>query len=196
MKLALSGKMFTGKTTFAKDLGIWGFQRLSFADPLKDYCCQEFGITREQLEEHKNEYRAWLQQTGQAMKVLHKDDQYWTKVLLAKLDGLSPKINVVIDDVRFPYELEPLEKRGFLHCHMMAPHDVRLFRGRQRHGPDFVIPDPEHISETALDGVLDPKKTVVLRNDTTLTDTSLFAKMMLCKLLELEIGREKWWQTL
>jgi hypothetical protein len=194
MKIAFSGKVLTGKTTLARALEPWGFTRLSFADPLKDYACAEFGITREQLEANKDQYREFLQNTGQAMKAIHNDLLYWTNQLLVKVDMMPDVRNVVVDDTRFPYELEPLLKRGFLHVKLIVPEATRLYRGKLKYGDAFELKGNEHESETALDDYTE--NTLIVTNDIMMDRPEQFARYLLHKLLAYEINKETWWKLL
>lgn len=195
MRLAISGKMLTGKSSIAKALEPWGFKRMAFADPLKDFACHEFGITRAELERDKDHYREYLQRTGQAMKTLHKDDLYWAKKLFEEIKALPPIQNIVVDDVRFPYELDELIDMGFTHIKLIAPLATREYRGKIKFGPDFVIPMPEHESETALDNFT-PQGTLIVTNGMMMDDPAPYARYLLRQLLSMELDKETWWRSL
>jgi hypothetical protein len=116
MIVAIAGKRGVGKSTFANRLvSVYGFKKVSFADPLKLASEIIFpGIyTGMTLANKETPYftkgetrRDFLIALGQLAR--YYDEMVWVKA--AKLE--SYKTNVVVDDLRFKNEAEHLKKLG------------------------------------------------------------------------------------
>tara|TARA_B110000977_G_C10984369_1_gene457370 strand:- start:141 stop:665 length:525 start_codon:yes stop_codon:yes gene_type:complete len=101
MKLAIIGKMGSGKSTCAEYLNKnHDFKILSFGGPVKKYVQEIFNDTT------KN--RELIQTFAQKIKEIDKD--VWVNHLLRNIKDSE---NIIIDDVRFPNEYNALEKAGF-----------------------------------------------------------------------------------
>jgi adenylate kinase family enzyme len=115
--LGLSGKRGTGKTTTANYLvKYYGFKKLSFADLLKTQASKVFEFTEEQLngKEKEKPYfkngetpRDFFIKYGQLIRYF--DSEYWVTETLKQAHKLP---RVVIDDVRYPNEIEGIKKAG------------------------------------------------------------------------------------
>lgn len=104
MKIALIGKMCSGKSTIANYLkNNYNYKILSFGQPVKQYATEIFGL--------KNKNRAIIQDFAQ--KVREIDDEVWIKYLIRKYREENYS-NIVVDDVRFPKELKALKQEGFV----------------------------------------------------------------------------------
>ena len=139
MILLLSGKMNSGKDTFAQmlmDECPHPVERLKFADPLKDILAETFDVTREELERLKDEgepYRGYLQRFGSGKMKEFFGDDVWAQLALERCS--EEDTLYIIDDFRFPIE------------HLPGSFTVRIHRVQL---PDTLV-DVNHISETALD---------------------------------------------
>ena len=147
MKIALSGRCGSGKTTVAQylvekfaDDDNHRYIRGSFAKGVKDVATKYF-----RMDPLKKD-RALLQKVGVAMREI--DSEVWVNTLLDDLDVGTPsfdKQNIVVDDMRFPNEYVALKRLGFVMVRLEASAKVRKKR----------IPDTYcegvHISETAID---------------------------------------------
>lgn len=158
MRIAISGKMFAGKTTAAnalvRDLG---FTKMALADELKaisSEIAQWFGQLATSYETHKlfAEFlldkthpigRAWLQWLGTNCLRKRLPD-IWVEMLLRKI---PPSGSIVVDDVRFFNEAEGLQKVGFWLVRIETPDAVRLSRAPASYDPKSAL----HVSETQLD---------------------------------------------
>lgn len=101
MKLAIIGKMGSGKSTCADYLHKkHNFKILSFGEPVKKYAKEIFNDTT------KN--RKLIQDFAQKIKEI--DPDVWVNYLLRNVKDSE---NIVIDDLRFPNEYSALEKVGF-----------------------------------------------------------------------------------
>ena len=123
-RIAICGRMCAGKTTLASNLE-WdhGFKRLSFAEPIKRYAGEIFGMTGKD--------RALIQDFGQKMREI--DNQVWIKLMERKLDS-HPDQRVVIDDVRFWDEFLMLRDRKFLLVRLDVGKEEQLSRLRKLYG--------------------------------------------------------------
>lgn len=115
MIIGLSGDKGTGKTLGAQYLEReYGFKRVSFATKLKDIAklLFPFDTIHFSVAGKEKPYKAFpwtprefLVQLGLFMR--YWDEDYWVKAL-----KLSEKDKVVIDDVRFPNEVEYIRSLG------------------------------------------------------------------------------------
>lgn len=154
MVIGLSGKIGTGKTAVAKILAEHGYVRRSFADALREEIAEALDIPVEWTHERKAEtlrrdpsgilprrgmtIREAIQWWGTDFRKA-QDPLYW----IAQVDAwiaAHPGVDVVVDDVRFPDEVDMLLARGAITVRLL-PYD-----GWQ---PG---PHANHASETALDG--------------------------------------------
>ena len=129
MILLLSGWSSSGKDAVASLLvKLYGFQRLAFADPLKEMVAEEFGVPMAQLhdEEKKRTHRVIigseektlrevLIQRGQEIRQEHGDPGFFARAIanqiLERRDEASQRnvgIDFVIPDWRLPIERETL----------------------------------------------------------------------------------------
>ena len=126
MIIGVAGYKGAGKDTIANVLQTsFGFEKMSFAQPIKDLIHYTFGIDKAILSGDNGERifreepmpdwfylspRDMMQKIGMAFRdELHKD--IWVKVL--ERDIKNTKKNIVIPDVRFKNELEMINKYGF-----------------------------------------------------------------------------------
>ena len=126
MIIGVSGYKGAGKDTIANVLQTsFGFEKMSFAQPIKDIVHNTFGIDKAILsgDDGEREFREtsipeWfylsprdmMQKIGMAFRDnLNKD--IWVKVLENKIK--NTKKNIVIPDVRFQNELDMINNYGF-----------------------------------------------------------------------------------
>jgi adenylate kinase family enzyme len=106
MKLAITGKMGSGKTSIAKYLvEKYNFTKFSFADDVKLYATEIFDINI------KIKDRKLLQQFATKMKEI--DENIWIKRLDNKIKDIDISDNIIIDDLRYPNEELYLISNGF-----------------------------------------------------------------------------------
>jgi len=130
--IGLSGLIGSGKSTVADYLvSEYGFEKMAFADTLKDVCSALFGWDRALLEGGTPESRAWrdqpdpywtqalqrtvtprwaLQNIGTDIMREQFDDYVWIYALYQKL--LRTDSNVVVTDCRFFNELDAVKRAG------------------------------------------------------------------------------------
>ena len=122
MKIALSGKMRSGKDTIGDYLvDNHNFNKYSFAKSLKKIGNHVFGFTKE-----SENGRMLLQELGKFGRLV--DENFWVERTLDEIqDTLSD--NIVITDMRFENEAEHLKREGFILIRINAPHEDCVARG-------------------------------------------------------------------
>jgi dephospho-CoA kinase len=152
VKIALTGKMRSGKDTVANHLYIrHSFNRVAFGDALKKNAHAVFPWVYEW-----NKPRALYQQFGQLMRQIEPD--VWVKHAERAVKGAidynvntgAENVGVVITDLRQPNEYEWARNNGYTIIRVMAPDEDRLFRAKLA-GDDFNEADLEHETESHVD---------------------------------------------
>ena len=116
MKIGLIGKMCSGKTYVGNILSRrCALKKFAFADKLKE-------ITRDLFLMNTKD-RKLLQDVGQAMRVI--DPYVWINYLLYKI---KDEDRVIVDDIRYPNELEALRDRGFTIIKLVVDKDTQKDR--------------------------------------------------------------------
>ena len=139
--IIFSGKQYSGKDTAAKimlDL-MPEYRRCAMGDIIKQTYAAQKGLTYEQIEQNKSQYRADLIALGNWGRAQNPD--YW----LYKI--LEQKGNIIVTDVRVPHEYEIFKAAGAITIRVEASRDVRMQRG------DLVGEDD--ITEIGLDHIKD-----------------------------------------
>lgn len=165
IRIALTGKMRSGKSTFARELSLYhGFQTISFGGSLKSYADKLFAysdvypieeITREGVfgteVVSSKKPRKLYQDFGQIMRQL--DPNIWVQHAGSSMevweDSRSTK-GIVIDDLRQPNEFEWCRKNGFIIIRVVTDEDSRVDRIK-REGDAFVVGDLKHDTEMHSD---------------------------------------------
>jgi dephospho-CoA kinase len=146
MKIAVLGKMRSGKDTLAKYFIDNDFAtQLAFGDEIKS-------IARKYFPEEvaKGKPRWIYQKVGQDFRAI--DPDVWVKKLERKVFGLEylGQTSIVITDVRQMNEYEFLKKQGFTVIKVEAEDELRKER-ILRSGDIFEPEDFYHETETAVD---------------------------------------------
>jgi len=154
--LALSGKMGVGKSYIAEKLEARGWHRQSFGKYLKDDLARA-GFSDEMVYGKSLTARTLRQSFGAARR--QDEGNYyarqvakWLEVYALVQDSKdNESVRVVVEDVRYPNELEAIRKFAEEHSGVVL-RTVRIER------PGMVrLPDRHHLheSETALDHIRD-----------------------------------------
>lgn len=175
IKIALSGKYGVGKNTFldlANELfsPIWQysirdnvFRENKFAEPIYDimYACQN------ELEEYsryvypnQNERckdGKLLQFLGMHYRKKYGED-FWVKIAF----HVAEKPSHMFTDLRFLNEFRACKEKGYT--------VIRIKRDEDRRKDFLCGRDPNHISETALDDIVDSEFDFVVDNNGTIED--------------------------
>jgi len=153
--IGISGPMGAGKTTLAKDLcNNLDFTRFSFAGPVRQEVADGMGIDLQTLMtledvKGKSQFRQIYQAWGNGMRTIRRPD-YWINKLFDHIESGEAQMEaneavniVVIDDVRYPNEVQAIKDRGGMMIHLEISTNEQLRRGME---PQFL----EHPSESAL----------------------------------------------
>lgn len=135
-RVAFAGPMASGKSTAAQRVHEqFGHQRVSIAAPVYQIARDMFGMTTKD--------RALLQTIGMTGRALDPDT--WIRKCIESLeDGVS----YVVDDVRFPNEVEALRRCGFVVIWLKTSPEERARRIRALY-PEQAEMDVS-VSETSL----------------------------------------------
>ena len=140
LRLAVSGKMRSGKDTLADRLvERYGFIRYAFADRLKEVARELFGMPMGAKNRHL------LVELGR--KMCEVDKMVWVNYVLSKI---PLKQDVVISDLRFKYEYYALKAFDFIVVRVDGNEQARLSRV-ERFGSRVDIALVDDQSETDLD---------------------------------------------
>jgi dephospho-CoA kinase len=152
IKLALTGKMRTGKDYLAEALSPeYNLYRLAFGDELKRHAK---AIFPQQFEANEKP-RQLIQDFGQSMRRL--DSDVWVRPVIDKirtygfLFEMSQFDGFVITDLRQPNEFDALKAEGFVIVRVSSPLGMRIER-MQANGDAFDPKDLEHETESYIDG--------------------------------------------
>jgi dephospho-CoA kinase len=153
VKIALTGKMRSGKDTVAHHLYIrHGFDRVAFGTALKKNAHATFPWVSE-----FSKPRALYQAYGQLMREI--DGEVWIKHAERAVKGAidfrvntgADKVGVVITDLRQPNEYVWARANGYTVIRVTAPDEDRIKRAIAA-GDDFTVHDLTHETELAIDG--------------------------------------------
>jgi dephospho-CoA kinase len=153
VKIALTGKMRSGKDTVANHLYIkHSFNEVAFGDALKKNAHATFPWVSE-----FSKPRALYQQFGQLMRQIEPD--VWIKHAEQAVKGAidfrvntgAEQVGVVITDLRQPNEYEWARNNGYTVIRVTAPDEDRIWRAKLS-GDDFTEADLEHETESHIDG--------------------------------------------
>ena len=141
----LKGKMCAGKD-FIGDVLVRKayYKRFALADPLKQEVADRHGITVEELNRRKSEFRSELQAYGQSQR--EKDPLHWVKKLVASVG--AHKGRAVVTDVRYENEVAHLSGKGLV-VHVGLPEDLRRHRVKLLYG-DVSAEQAAHSSEAEV----------------------------------------------
>ena len=139
MKIAICGKMASGKSTVAKSLE--GFQVVSMAGEVQRVGRELFGMKIGE----KN--RPLLQQIGMKMREIRQS--VWLDALIREADTCEL---AVCDDVRFINEAKTLKENGWILIKLDIDEDLQKIRLKNTYGDDW---------KTHWDNRSDPSETEV-----------------------------------
>jgi len=126
MKIAICGKMASGKTTMAEQLSVYGFRCLSLAGEVKRVGRELFGM--------KEKNRPLLQQIGMKMREIR--ESVWLDALIHE----SAQYELVVcDDVRFINEAHALKENGWLLIKLDISDDLQKERLQNTYPDDWEI---------------------------------------------------------
>jgi len=139
MKIAICGKMCSGKSTLANHImrTFPGYQKYSFAKRIKELCSDLFGM--------KGKDRPLLIQFGNYMRDI--DPDVWINQVLQETKG---KDNCIIDDVRYQNEVDTLIQNGWKFIQLHVPYDIQKRRIMRIYPDNYQdhLDSTNHISES------------------------------------------------
>ena len=149
--IILSGKQYSGKDTAAKILlqNLTDFKRIGLGDAIKIEYGEQKGLTFEEIEKNKAQYRQDLINLGNKRRSEDKD--YWIKKVI-KMPG-----NIIVPDVRVKRELEFFKEANAITIRVEASRETRAQRG--------TLVGETDVTEVDLDDVKDWD--YVIHNDST-----------------------------
>lgn len=161
MLIGVTGRIGEGKTSVAEHLrNKYGFLLLSFSTPLKEAVAQLFGLQMTTLTTPVLKTRMilrWKKTSKEIMQIFgtecmrgHFGEDFWVKHMQDQLNQHSYS-NIVIDDVRFPEEVEMVYDYGGLLIRVIRPNNPYTM-------------DKAHVSEQLSDAFT----AITLRNEGTL----------------------------
>lgn len=164
--IALAGNMYAGKSTIADALTESGYQRMSFAAPLKNVAALAYGqidksATYEVIDTGKDgdeigipatkSGRQILQEVGQFMK--HVDRDFWIKCFMREAARYEDT-PLVVDDLRFLFEMRHLLDDNWFIVGVDTPEETRKLRARAISGRYPTEAEMNHESERDVQTII------------------------------------------
>ena len=141
MKIAICGKMCSGKSTLANHImrNFPGYQKYSFARRVKELCVELFGMTGKD--------RDLLITFANKMRDI--DPNVWINQVLRETKG---KENCIIDDVRYQNEVNALIHDGWKIIQLHVPYELQKKRIIKTYPDNYQehLDKINHISEQNL----------------------------------------------
>ena len=159
--IGLAGSMYAGKSTIASALTAHGYQPMSFANPLKNVAALAYGPIDKSANymtthrEQRGVYpiksgRQILQEVGQTLKAVDRD--FWLRCFsreAARYEG-----PLVVDDLRFWFEMEHLVSMGWVIVGVNTPLEVRMERAERIMGRRPTEAEMSHQSEIEVPRII------------------------------------------
>ena len=138
MKIAICGKMCSGKSTLANTIKIMDdrYTIYSIGQGVKDIGTNLFGM--------KEKDRNLLIQIGTKMREI--DPDVWTKYIVEKT---KYETHCIIDDMRYQNEYDILRKHGFVFIQLHVSNHIQEQRIKKLYTKDFQkhLDNRDHLSE-------------------------------------------------
>ena len=167
MKIAIHGKMCSGKTTtsnfiidYYKNKGII-LKKVAFADKVYELAYDLFNM--------KDKDRKLLQSIGTKMREI--DNDVWINYVLN-----NNKDNIIIDDARYINELKALKENGFIIIKLDLEKDIQLKRLKECYPDTYInhIKNLNHESENNSDLLDDSFFDIVLKSNNEILNNILY----------------------
>ena len=138
MKIAICGKMCSGKSTLANYImsSYPEYQKYSFAGKVKELCVELFDM--------KGKDRPLLIKFANKMRDI--DGKVWVNQVLKQTEG---KTNCIIDDVRYQNEVDALIEDGWTFIQLNVPNETQQKRIMELYPDNYKehFKSMNHISE-------------------------------------------------
>lgn len=154
MIVGFCGYSKSGKDTAAIPLIKRGYQRLAFADQLKETVAEVLGIEVDSVERMKEALRPLLVEFGRAARMVNRD--FWVDSVEDKINNIHFRrgLDVVITDVRYENEVD-----------MICRNDGIVY---YIHRPDF---GPANFEEAeSIGSICDSRMLLSIHNDGTVDE--------------------------
>ena len=176
MKIAISGKMGSGKTYLAENISKkYGFYKASFAGRVKELASELFNM--------RGKDRGLL--INFATKMREIDEEVWIRSMLK---NIHYKKNVIVDDLRLKNEYDKLRKNGWYIIKLDIDEEKRKLQLKDKYGVDEAyqhIAYSNSVTENDVVGLSDESFDLVIR---TKEDYAIFDSMVSTYLKEKEKG--------
>ena len=127
MKIAISGKMGSGKSFLAEKLvNNFNFKKISFADRVKELATELFGM--------KEKDRSLLINLGTKMREI--DPKVWINSVIRHCNNFG-SCDVVVDDLRMKNEYETLKADNWLFVKIQIDEDLRNSRLKYKYQENY-----------------------------------------------------------
>ncbi|MBQ3640430.1 hypothetical protein II906_00625 [bacterium] len=165
--IVFSGKQFSGKDTVAKILldRFKTFKRIGIGDAIKMKYSEKTGLSVEEIEKNKSQYRQDLINLGDWGRAQSPD--YWLNSII-DYEG-----NTIVTDVRVPHELDLFRSHGAYTVRVEASEEARAKRGQ--------LSSKDDLTETALDNIEDWD--FVIHNDGSYEDLLLNSEELIYNII-------------
>ena len=164
--IIFSGKQYSGKDTAGKIFleHLSGYKRCAMGDIIKLEYGRLNGLTYEEIEANKSQYRAGLIELGNWGRSQSPD--YWLEKII------SQEGKIIVTDVRVPHEYEVFKSAGAISIRIEVPREIRSSRGQ--------LVNENDITETDLDEVQDWD--YIVHNDKGLDELKQIANTLIKEL--------------
>ena len=156
VKIAITGKMCSGKTTIAKYIMEKNnnFIKLSFADKVKELASDLFDM--------KEKDRYLLQSIGTKMREIKED--VWASYTVKKANNFN---FVVIDDLRYKNEFNKIKESNFIIIKLNISKNLQINRLKKLYKNSWQnhIDNLNHQSELELDNIDDKNFDLIINVD-------------------------------
>ncbi len=176
MKIAITGKMGSGKTYLAENISKkYGFYKASFAGRVKELASELFNM--------RGKDRGLL--INFATKMREIDEEVWIRSMMK---NIHYKKNVIVDDLRLKNEYDKLRKNGWYIIKLDIDEERRKLQLKDKYGVDEAyqhIAYSNSVTENDVVGLSDESFDLVIR---TKEDYAIFDSMVSTYLKEKEKG--------
>jgi len=147
LKVALCGKLRSGKDSVGRLFVASGFHRFAFGDKIKEVITVLFpGETL-----HSKRRRV-MQGVGQSLR--HYDADIWVNTVLREIEAQGcSRADIIITDLRQPNEYRQMKADGYIFVRVAASEEIRIQRAIDK-GDDFNIDDMHHETESHVEGFM------------------------------------------
>lgn len=169
LKIALVGKMRSGKGEFSKALQLFEpFTEINFGDGVRDVYNVIFPFVTTKRKDRKR-----LQYIGQSLRVENED--VWVDLALSKIIPKMNTENIIVTDVRQRNEAKALQELGFTLVKIEASDAKRLDRMIAENDV-FVMEDLKHETEMEIDEIICD---YIIENNGSVESLSFLAQKLL-----------------